>query len=157
VDLVNRAKEITVEMDESVGEMLQRIQPQCVKETADVFVSYAWNYLVRDMVEALKTNLPQDDGDIFIWMDALIMNQHKAERKEYDTEFWTKTFHGAINKIGHVAVIMTPWDSPYNLIRSWCLWEIYETTLDPNTKVDVVIVPSQREAFRRFRLGKSNE
>ena len=149
-DLVIRIKALTKVGDESLAEMLMRTDPSKVKEKADIFVSHAWDYLVKDVHDSLEDYLLKSGKeDLFMWFDALIMNQHKAGRNEYDTDFWSKTFHKAINDIGRTVVIMTPWDAPYNLTRSWCLWEIYGSTLYEETIVDIVIVPNQREVFRK--------
>jgi len=50
-------------------------------------------------------------------LSTLVLNQYKAERRKYDTKFYA-----VVNRIDHVVVIMTSWDSPYNFTRSWYLW-----------------------------------
>jgi hypothetical protein len=85
--------------------------------------------------------------DIFIWFDSLCVNQRVHQK--FDPDFFVGALREAIGEIGRIMVVASPWDNPANLTRSWCLWELYCATLNENTRVEIMIVPSQREAFRQ--------
>lgn len=112
-----------------------------VKPKADVFVSYAWSYTWGDVMGALEAN---GFGDEFVWLDVVVVNQHHALGKELDD--WLLTFKTGVEDIGHVVVILAPWDSPVYVARAWCVFETL-AAIDAKVKRDVVFPPSQKDAF----------
>jgi hypothetical protein len=35
---------------------------------------------------------------------------------------WASTFKAAVGAIAHTCLVLSPWDDPVVLTRSWCLW-----------------------------------
>jgi hypothetical protein len=120
--------------------MLRRTQPHLVKEAADVFITGSWAYHVSDIIGALETQVSQrEDDDLFIWMDLLILNQHKME--QYDTEFWMNKYLEMINKIERTIVIISSLD---NGVYGICVVHFCD-----ETKMSLITIPSQRQVFRK--------
>eukprot|EP00942_MAST-04A_sp_MAST-4A-sp1_P010638 g10638.t1 len=101
------------------------------------FVSHAWSYEFRDVVESLNGCVDKDD---YLWFDIVSVNQHKAQN--YDFEWWKVTFRDSVNKIGKTLLVMSPWSKPLPLTRAWCLWELYCTV---DTKSELKFAMTRRE------------
>jgi hypothetical protein len=102
------------------------------------FVSHVWGYDFREMVEAVLS-MSEDEGGgegVFVWLDVLTVNQHKASDNAYDKDWWANTFKKAVAAFGHTVLVMMPWEDPAPLKRSWCLWEIL-ATLEGGAALDV--------------------
>ena len=131
-------KELTKEKELSVVEYLVDVgKTEFVKDVADCFISHAWRYQLKQLIEALNSISSYSNGenDVFIWLDILCINQHKADRQEYPVEFWKNTFHQSISDIGKTISILQPWDNPIPLRRAWCIWELYGSTLNDETEM----------------------
>ncbi|CAB9518059.1 Kinesin light chain [Seminavis robusta] len=115
-------------------------------------LSWAWKYSVADVVDTLvaycnKNNL--DRKRTYIWICCLCINQHrvvssggsgifKLTAVNFEAEFRTRVL-----KIGHVLVMMTPWENPYYLQRLWCIFELLTAIIN---SVPVTIVMPPKEA-----------
>lgn len=90
---------------------------------ASWFISHAWSHSWKDTVSAVEAAGvgPHDK----VWIDVCCNNQHKAETRPF--EWWTTTFQRSIKGSGKTLLVLTPWDEPVALSRSWCLFEIYST------------------------------
>ena len=106
------------------------------------------SFFAKDMLSVFK-QLHDENPDLHVWFDVLCVNQHKVAAKEYDVDFFKTTFHSAIKEIGHTTVVLSPWNNPLPLARSWCLWEIYGCTLDKEIRTDVVIPRSEKDKFEQ--------
>ena len=89
---------------------------------ASKFVSHAWKYTFEDIVAALESS--NQDGDI-LWFDICTVNQHKSETRDFD--WWQTTFQDAVREIGCTVLVLSPWERPIPLTRSWCIWEVFST------------------------------
>ena len=105
---------------------------------ANKFVSHAWKYTFEDIVAALETS--NQDGDI-LWFDICTVNQHKSETRDFD--WWQTTFQDAVREIGCTVLVLSPWEKPIPLTRSWCIWEVY-STLVTNARLEVVMSDTAR-------------
>ena len=105
---------------------------------ANKFVSHAWKYTFEDIVAALETS--NQDGDI-LWFDICTVNQHKSETRDFD--WWQTTFQDAVREIGCTVLVLSPWERPIPLTRSWCIWEVF-STLVTGVKLEVVMSDTAR-------------
>ena len=91
-----------------------------------IFVSHAWQYPFGDMVAALVAFAAslrgQGEGDPFFWFDTFSIDEHATQTLGPD--WWDETFKEAIRMIGGTVMVLSPWDDPIPLTRSWCLWDI---------------------------------
>ena len=123
-----------------------------------IFVSHAWKYKFVELIDSIEqfiiNNNNHDTGigvedtkkeDIFLWVDLFLNNQWRASSLPY--EWWSSTFLSAIGKIGHVLLILQPWDSPIPLTRAWCLWEII-CALKTNAKLSIHFSKNEKEKFQ---------
>jgi tetratricopeptide (TPR) repeat protein len=105
---------------------------------ANKFVSHAWKYTFQDIVAALETT--NQDGDI-LWFDICTVNQHKSETRDFD--WWQTTFQDAVREIGCTVLVLSPWERPIPLTRSWCIWEVF-STLVTGANLEVVMSDTAR-------------
>jgi hypothetical protein len=116
------------------------------------FLSHAWKYSFGNLVEALEAfqaAQPEGEPAIFFWIDVCSIDQHKVGG--WPQEWWTTTFKEAIGLIGHTVMMLSPWDSPVPLTRSWCLWELY-CTVATKTSFSVCLGPSEQKEFENALL-----
>ena len=137
---------------------------------ATVFVSHAWdsnvNEIISAMVEYSRTHNINGNGNSdshsisnsdsnssnsvqchYFWFDVLSANQHKKEDTPF--EWWCSTFRDNIASIGRVLLIMTPWNAPLPITRSWCLWEIFSAIelSQRGVELSVNLPAAQRHVF----------
>ena len=87
--------------------------------------------LLRDLFLALLTAFPSQ------------INEHWPERF---TKGFSDTFMEAVGDIGHTLLVLTPWDQPVVLSRSWCLWEL-NCTEQNGCELTICLTHEQRQAF----------
>ena len=150
--------------DDSVGE-------------ATHMLSYSWGYSIGDIVDTLVDYCRSnhlDETRTYIWMCCLCMNQHRvvlaAGKEEEDRNPSDPTSTGSssevrppkvnfldefgarVAKIGNVLAMMTPWNAPIYLGRSWCVYELYKAYC-LNCNISIVMPPHQKEALIEDLLG----
>eukprot|EP01043_Picozoa_sp_COSAG02_P007923 COSAG02_NODE_245_length_27293_cov_16.488012_10_plen_809_part_00 len=92
------------------------------------FLSHAWLYKILNVMAALQhfvDSLPGDAPEPFFWFDTFAIDEHASQDRSQ--EWWSTTFQQAIEMMGHTVMMLSPWDAPQPLTRSWCLWELYCT------------------------------
>jgi len=89
--------------------------------------------------------LPMHDDvtEVYLWLDICVINEHWPERF---SKGFSDTFVEAVGDIGHTLLILTPWDQPVVLSRSWCLWELY-CTEQKGCELTICLTNEQRQAF----------
>jgi hypothetical protein len=105
----------------SLVELFRNITPSAVGQPVG-FISHAWQYTFRSLIEAMVNYFGKD---AYVWLDFVCCNQHKAPN--YPFEWWDGTFKSAISSIGKTVMVVDPWDNPIPLTRGWCVWEMYCT------------------------------
>eukprot|EP00658_Telonema_sp_P-2_P042488 TRINITY_DN30509_c0_g1_i1.p1 TRINITY_DN30509_c0_g1~~TRINITY_DN30509_c0_g1_i1.p1 ORF type:complete len:541 (-),score=110.76 TRINITY_DN30509_c0_g1_i1:8-1630(-) len=120
-------------------------------------LSYAWSYAVGDIVDSLvaycnRTN--QDQKQTFVWICCLCINQHRVKQRQASgqvvtTEEFREEFESRVRGIGHVLSLVTPWDDPANLKRTWCVFEAFLTISVPGCTLELIMPPHQDGSFRR--------
>jgi len=125
---------------------------------ATVFVSHAWRYTFREtMLSAVESLQGQRDSEEdphnkeYYWIDVATVNQHYAG--SYPQDWWSNTFATGIGVIGKTLLVLSPWNDPIPLKRSWCLWEILNSC-EENIKFDIVIPPNEKKAFAQSLVAK---
>eukprot|EP00808_Paulinella_micropora_P012425 g50210.t1 len=120
--------------------------------TATVFLSHAWKYSFKNVVEAITAHWP-DKGDLrsrtFLWFDIFTVNQH--ETAKVDQNFWFNAFRENVKDIGHTVLILSPWRNPLPLTRSWCLWEIF-CTQDTGARFEICLSQAEAKDFENALL-----
>ena len=92
--------------------------------TPNHFVSHAWSYKFVDVVAALRAYADRYDGEEAIfWFDCVSIDEHATQ--SFPQEWWKSVFQESIRMIGHVVMVLSPWENPIPLTRAWCLWEVY--------------------------------
>lgn len=135
----------------SVAELLtgQRLRPEligdkamCVGE-ATCLVSHAWNDSFVDTVSTIvewgKTR-PRPDTE-FVWMDAFAVSQHGPGLT--DMQAWASLYRMAVDEIGQVMMVITPWERPSILSQLWCAWD-FLCAVDSGTDVTFQLPVSEQ-------------
>ena len=117
------------------------------------FLSHAWTFLFLNLLAGLESfvrALPDGEPEPFFWFDCFVLNQHEAQ--SYSADWWNTAFRTAIGTIGHTLMMMSPWDNPIPLSRSWCLWELF-CTHDTEANFSVCLGPAEQTQFRESIVG----
>jgi hypothetical protein len=135
----------------SFCEYLQSTGRLDVVKEANVFVSHAWGYNFKEVIDSLDVYFAEDikDGkEVIIWMDIFSNNQHTIGDNEFP--WWVENFSHLLvgdpktgsEGIGRMVLVLLPqwgenkktkekvWQCPVALTRIWCLYEIYCSTLN---------------------------
>eukprot|EP00808_Paulinella_micropora_P015242 g62684.t1 len=151
VDVVrDLVKPATADQKCSYVELLARSQdPQdrAGVATATVFLSHAWKYTFKQVVEAIAAHWPDKDNvrsQTFLWFDIFTVNQHQTST--VDPDFWFEAFRENVRTIGRTVLILSPWRNPVPLTRSWCLWEIFCTRLT-KASFEICLSPTEVTDF----------
>lgn len=131
--------------------LLLKERESTVVETANVFVSHAWQVTFLEVVSALKDYVESCCPGAVLWFDLFSNNQIAAPSRKF--EWWTTTFRTAIKSFGHTVLVLSPWDNPIPLTRAWCLFEIY-TSIVTQCKFDIAM--SQKESTVCWQLVRDD-
>ena len=104
-------------------------------DKADAFVSYAWSMSLATVVDSLR------GFSGFIWMDCFVLNQHF--KHVITTEVLQGVFGDALQAIGKVFIVASPWRKPVVVERIWCVFEQY-TAFEKKAVVTLVCCPRRR-------------
>jgi hypothetical protein len=110
---------------------------------ATVFVSHAWQYKFKDVLQALERYFALEP-DVIVWFDVFCANQHKALYRDF--YWWTTTFKNSIAAIGRTVMVLAPWNDPVPLTRGWCIWELY-CTIEAKNIFDIALSRESRDEF----------
>ena len=89
------------------------------------------------------TPMHDAETEVFLWFDICVINEHWPERF---SKGFSDTLMEAVGSIGHTVLMLTPWDQPMVLSRSWCLWEM-NCTEEKKCKLTICLTNKQRQAF----------
>ena len=132
---------------------------------ATQFVSHACKYDFATVVGMLHEFVDGDAagaGTHRFWFNCSTLNQHHAASNVFDG-LWFDLFRNAIETIKHTLVVTMPWNSPINLSRAWCVYEVFEsarlnavqTFLMPQRDRHALFFTSEYDEFDMV-LGKVN-
>ena len=131
------------------------------KGQANIFVSHAWMYDFRVVVQALKRfeELQSAKRDVsgrtgnatksmakkfFYWLDVVVVNQHRSNERDFD--WWNTSFRDCVRSIGHTVLVLHPYRDPAPLRRAWCLWEIHSTKVT-GAAFDIALSKDEEDNF----------
>jgi len=140
----------TQEADRLIGELDETLG------AVNVFISHSWQYdfeMLVDSVEQWEKNWEKQNkkehATFFYFLDYFAVNQHNSDddlRKMMDV----------IKKAKVTCLILSPWDNPKPLLRSWCIFEIVHTELSPSTRLSVAFPPKEKELFKKKFFGSKS-
>eukprot|EP01041_Mallomonas_annulata_P005449 gene5449-10948_t len=113
---------------------------------ATVFISHAWEFQFLDVVDTILHHF-LNNSNVVIWFDLFSNNQHVTD--DLDFHWWSSTFKTAIEQMGHTVLIFHSWDDLKPLKRSWCLFEIYCSIINPNSnsKFEIAMNGNEEKSF----------
>lgn len=88
---------------------------------------------------------------VYFWLDLVVNSQHGTAARPF--EWWCTTFTQSVGRIGHVALVLAPWDDPVPLTRAWCLWEIFSAFVS-DARLTIHVPKAQRAAFLRTLVDR---
>eukprot|EP00045_Choanoeca_perplexa_P021779 m.7291 g.7291 ORF g.7291 m.7291 type:complete len:647 (+) comp8788_c0_seq1:78-2018(+) len=117
------------------------------QSAATVFISHAWKYPLSAPIGVMLQYAELEDAGTYFWFDLFINNQNGFE-VTHSFEWLCGRFKDSIRAIGKVILVLSPWNDPIPLTRSWCLWELVSTA-ELDTQVEFVVrLPSgEQEKF----------
>ncbi|KAF0696867.1 Aste57867_12400 [Aphanomyces stellatus] len=135
----------------SLVEHVRRHHPHGDKyvKPATWFVSHAWSYVFLDVVDALSDFMDDQSDDgvaTAVWFCTFNNNQHDVDVQARPFQFWVDSFQTALTAIGNVVMVLSPWNNPTTLTRTWCVFEIYVAT-KANARFEVAMGTAQKAAF----------
>ena len=101
---------------------------------ATLFVSHAWKCAFCDIVDALEQHEAKYP-DTYFWLDLFAIYQNRTVHK--DLVWFSTTFREDMRRIRRVLLVLSPWDDPLPLHRSWCMFEV--TTALSEKKIELLI------------------
>ncbi|CAK4776433.1 unnamed protein product, partial [Aphanomyces euteiches] len=112
------------------------------------FVSHAWSYVHLDVVDALDDFFQENglDDSVAVWFCTFCNNQHEIKSQVHAFEHWFGIFRSSLRSIGNVVMVMSPWNDPITLMRTWCVFEVYASIVE-NARFEIAMGKSQRESF----------
>ena len=156
---------LTMETQTSFVELLELQPPTSELGTIDTgkathFLSHTWRLSFGETFSAVETFVAEEmngqEEGIYFWVDILSVNQHHANDNMYDQNWWSSTFTTGIREIGHTVLVLSPFEDPQALKRSWCLWEIF-SSVSTGARLTMQVSTKERDKFRNsFRSNDSN-
>ncbi|CAK4088742.1 unnamed protein product [Aphanomyces euteiches] len=112
------------------------------------FVSHAWSYLYLDVVDALDDFFQENglDDSVAVWFCTFCNNQHEIQDQVYDFDHWFGIFRSSLRSVGNVVMVMSPWNDPTTLRRTWCVFEVYASVVE-NARFEIAMGRSQKASF----------
>jgi len=122
---------------------------------ATIMLSWSWGYSVRIVVGALSRwcrTSGLDPKQVFVWQCALCNNQFRVQerrsRGEWESfETFKHMFETRMDHTKRILSPMAPWDSPKNLSRIWCVFEIY-MALQRGHQFEVILPDEEDDKFQ---------
>ena len=112
---------------------------------ATVFVSHAWSDPFLDLISSLELKYGSVASHRF-WIDAFVISQNVRDRlTEGSPGALFEETQELIKSIGTVAVILTPFEKPSCLTRSWCLFEFFSALKE---RANIVLLVPLSERYR---------
>ena len=122
---------------------------------ATVFVSHAWRYNFYSVVVDVMEQFAAEHPDAYFWFDLFTNDQNDVSEKDF--EWFCKKFRGSIKKIGHLLLVLSPWDKPIPIGRSWCLYEIHSALRDPEHIAFSVTLPGSEVKKLKTAVTKDSK
>lgn len=106
---------------------------------ATVLVCQTWHYKFLDVVKAIL-NFFESERTTIVWLDLFSVNHHRQPLISVD--WLCGSFRTTLSHFNRMVLVLSPWQNPIPLNRSWCLWEIYCCTVDRSPPMNLEIAMS---------------
>ncbi len=97
---------------------------------ANLMISYAWGNNVGEISNVLMNYCVEkrlNPKRTYVWICCLCNNQHRFDTNSAMTfNELEMVFGEKVKSIGSVVALLSPWDSPLNIKRTWCVFEIHQ-------------------------------
>ncbi len=90
-----------------------------------------------------------------VWVDLFSYNQHLEGNNQSD--FIRTTFSSVIERIGYTMMVLTPWDDPKPLTRTWCLYELFCTIKSKDIQFEIAMTTNEKSRFIQDICQKGSE
>jgi len=110
---------------------------------ATIMVSHAQSCEFHEMLDAIDAYAELHGlapSQTFLWLDIFSIRQNTVAQD-------VVKIGAIIERIGHVVMVLDPWDKPVALQRVWCLYEVVHAVSPVAFRL--ALPPSQRRAFVR--------
>jgi tetratricopeptide (TPR) repeat protein len=124
--------------------LVEILKPEYVGQ-ANVFVSHAYSYDLRDSIECMLRYEEEHPGSIY-WFDPFSLNQHPTPSGKVPTEELISAFGDRIEEFEATLIVASPWDNPAFLARAWCLFE-FMCSHNAKKPITIMLPRKQEEAF----------
>ena len=111
---------------------------------ATLFVSHAWKSAFCDIVDALEQHEAKYP-DTYFWLDIFAIYQNRTEHK--DLVWFSTTFREDMTRIRRVLLVLSPWDDPLPLRRSWCMFEVATALSEKKIELLISLPMGEMNAF----------
>ena len=142
--------------NDSVASVVARTTPTAYAPQANLFVSCPRTTTMSDVVSSLSTG-EYPASTTFVFMDALCV---PASKPISTSDKDLADLATALQRIGRVALVVSPWSNAELRQRAWCVWEA-ATALRTKTPRVAVLPRRERDAFERLvrenKLGPAAE
>ena len=102
-----------------------------------------------DTVDAILTHCdalpPLQQASTVLYMDLFSVCQHE-QIVVRPSSWWLNTFKESISNIGSVLMVLSPWENPRALQRTWCVLELFLCN-STNGTFNVAVSASERQKF----------
>ena len=126
----------------------QRADPESVRDHANVFISYAWSYSMRDVVSALQSKLAAHQ-DTFIWIDLCGIGSQEL----LSSSAPRRTDHPSLSEVHTLWLIAQPWRAPKVFSRLWTVFEVTCVLQRPDAGIELLMPATEQEDFRATLLS----
>ncbi|CAK5234476.1 unnamed protein product [Aphanomyces euteiches] len=101
-----------------------------------------------DVVDALDDFFQENglDDSVAVWFCTFCNNQHEIQDQVYDFDHWFGIFRSSLRSVGNVVMVMSPWNDPTTLRRTWCVFEVYASVVE-NARFEIAMGRSQKASF----------
>ena len=121
---------------------------------ATIFISHAWRYKFAATVADVIEQHSKADPDAYYWFDLFTNDQNAVMSKDF--EWFCTTFRESIRSIGHVLLVLSPWNDPLPIRRAWCLFEIANTLKETDIQFSIYLPTSEVDGMSRAVTEESD-
>ena len=107
---------------------------------ANVYVSHAWSCKFIEPIDVMEEHAKENPNTYF-WLDLFVVSQHTSA---VTPQWLVSSLRANIKTIGTVLAVMSPWDNPLPIKRTWCLWEMMTALSQEGAKLIMRMPTDQR-------------
>jgi hypothetical protein len=126
--------------------IVDAVFPNGNSDKATVFLSWVWSYSLHDACSALERWYRQQTmrEDHFLWWCFYSNNQFRFLNNavKQTPETLSLIFGSNLKEIGHMLIMLNSLSNPLYTQRIWCIFEVFEASLDRTINVELTIPSS---------------